>query len=556
MADPTDDEGIPAYHGTPHDFDQFDLSKIGTGQGEQAYGHGLYFAGDEGVAKTYRDDLSSQSQLIDGRPVGELSREALMSSAPTPDQEVAKYINAYGRTARNVISLQAPHLLDHFDKMSSEERIRPAGKMYEVRIKAHPDSIMDWDKKLSEQPNIMRALAEQHASLDPSHEKFETLNRAHQNISARPDENVGAHAHYYLRTALGNKGASDYLSGMGIKGIKYLDTGSRGIGEGTQNYVIFDDSLVNVARKYRRGGSVDGYAEGGEVSKEKPAALIPAIRYNGKIYKPAPDLAGVATTHMDALKSVPLELRSRASLDASSRGYVNERGRFLDRIRAQRYAVENQLHDESMPSWVKTAPELVSEWLKPPQNELPDNTATVDDRTARFSGGRVNTNPTEAQKAAGNYKKGHTTFQGLDITIENPKGSKRSGVGDGVKRWSVTMPAHYGYIKRTEGADGDHVDVYLGPSSKSNKVFVVDQQDHKTKAFDEHKVMLGYDRERDALADYKRAFSDGKGGDRIKHITEMTVAEFKVWLRHCNTRRPVRSRAIVDKALSTLSRRG
>jgi hypothetical protein len=143
----------------------------------------------------------------------------------------------------------------------------------------------------------------------------------------------------------------------------------------------------------------------------------------------------------------------------------------------------------------------------------------IDDRTARFSGGRVNTNPTEAQKEAGNYKKGHTTFHGLDITIENPKGSSRNGVDGGGKRWSVTMPAHYGYIKRTEGADGDHVDVYLGPSSKSNKVFVVDQQDHRTKAFDEHKVMLGYDREQDALAAYKRAFYDVLGVDRIKHIT-------------------------------------
>jgi hypothetical protein len=627
-----DDEGIPAYHGTPHDFDRFDLSKIGTGQGEQAYGHGLYFAGDEGVAKTYRDDLSSQSQLIDGRPVGELSREALMSSAPTPDQEVAKYINAYGRTARNVISLQAPHLLDHFDRMSSEERIRPAGKMYEVRIKAHPDSIMDWDKKLSEQPNIMRALAEQHASLDPSHEKFETLNRAHQNISARPDENVGAHAHYYLRTALGNKGASDYLSGMGIKGIKYLDTGSRGVGEGTQNYVIFDDSLVNVARKYRRGGGVEVYARGGRANEQDN------IWWHGSV---SGDLRGGKTgLHLGTKAAAEDALHARIGFPAEgswdgTREYgetllagkkkILERnkygltGRNVSAPDEDYYAHEHpegplkhwngeEVDPSSMPSirpfkikgpmtnsvyrphddwkangymqgalkrgnaksgyFYKNEGEDVGSisavvpnggHLEPvPQDAAPQNinTPTIDDRTARFSGGRVNTNPTEAQKAAGNYKKGHTTFQGLDITIENPKGSKRSGVGDGGKRWSVTMPAHYGYIKRTEGADGDHVDVYLGPSSKSNKVFVVDQQDHKTKAFDEHKVMLGYDRERDALADYKRAFSDGKGSDRVKHITEMTVAEFKVWLRHCNTRRPVRSRAIVDKALSTLSRRG
>jgi hypothetical protein len=260
-----DDGDIAAYHGTPHDFDQFDLSRVGSGQGEQAYGHGLYFAENEDVAKTYRDDLSSQAQLLDGRPVDQLSREGLMAKSPSPDQEVAQYVNAYGRTARNVMSMRAPHLLDHFDALTSEERLKSAGKMYEVRIKAHPDSIMDWDKKLSEQPNIMRALAEQHASLDPSHEKFEYLDLAHKRIAAKPDTNAGAHAHYYLKQALGNKGASDYLSGLGIKGIKYLDEGARGVGQGTQNYVVFDDSLVNVARKYRRGGGVEGYAEGGEV---------------------------------------------------------------------------------------------------------------------------------------------------------------------------------------------------------------------------------------------------------------------------------------------------
>ena len=66
--------------------------------------------------------------------------------------------------------------------------------------------------------------------------------------------------------------------------------------------------------------------------------------------------------------------------------------------------------------------------------------------------------PTEAQKAAGNYRKHHVRIHGLDIALENVKGGKRSGVGHNGRRWTVTMPAHYGYIKRTEGADGDHVD--------------------------------------------------------------------------------------------------
>ena len=325
------DDGIAAYHGTPHDFERFDMSKIGSGQGEQAYGHGLYFAENEDVAKTYRDDLSSNRQLLDGRPVDQLSREGLMAKSPSPDQEVAQYVNAYGRTARNVMSMRAPHLLDHFDALTSEERLKPAGKMYEVRIKAHPDSIMDWDKKLSEQPNIMRALAEQHANLDPSHEKFEYLDLAHKRIAAKPDVSAGAHAHYYLKQALGNKGASDYLSGLGIKGIKYLDEGSRGVGQGTQNYVIFDDSLVNVARKYRRGGGVEGYAEGGEVDDDVPYHQTPEFQ----------NWFGDSVTHTD---NVPTTYYHGTSKDKDYQSFnVGRHGVWMtaDPNEASQYAEQN-----------------------------------------------------------------------------------------------------------------------------------------------------------------------------------------------------------------------
>ena len=84
--------------------------------------------------------------------------------------------------------------------------------------------------------------------------------------------------------------------------------------------------------------------------------------------------------------------------------------------------------------------------------------------------------PTEAQKKAGNYKVGKIKLQGLDISIENPKGSVRKGKDKDGEEWSVTMPAHYGYVRRTEGADGDQVDIYLSDRpAESDPVFVVDQ---------------------------------------------------------------------------------
>lgn len=146
--------------------------------------------------------------------------------------------------------------------------------------------------------------------------------------------------------------------------------------------------------------------------------------------------------------------------------------------------------------------------------------------------------PTEAQKEAGNYAKTHVKVQGFDIAIENPKGSIRSGKDRNGETWSVKMPIAYGYIKRTEGADGDQVDVYVGERPQVSKVFVVDQVDADTKAFDEHKVFMGVPTPQAVRAIYSRAFSDGRGPDRLGAITPMTIEEFKAWLRDGDMKKP------------------
>lgn len=139
----------------------------------------------------------------------------------------------------------------------------------------------------------------------------------------------------------------------------------------------------------------------------------------------------------------------------------------------------------------------------------------------------VNPEPTDAQKEAGNYTKGHTRWNGLDLSIENAQGGERSGTGPDGSKWSVTMPAHYGYFRGTEGNDGDHVDFYMGPNEDSGSVFVVDQNDAETGKFDEHKVMLGFPDEASALAAYDAGFSDGKGPDRRGAVTAMSVDDLK-----------------------------
>jgi flagellar motility protein MotE (MotC chaperone) len=136
--------------------------------------------------------------------------------------------------------------------------------------------------------------------------------------------------------------------------------------------------------------------------------------------------------------------------------------------------------------------------------------------------------PTPAQIEAGNYKKGRVRVQGLDISIENPRGSERSGTGPDGTPWRRTMGDHYGYIKRTTGADGEQVDVYVGPQQDSDQVFVVDQLNQQDGSFDEHKVMLGYSDQATAVQAYSANFDEGW---KVGPVTAMPVTEFKSWLK-------------------------
>lgn len=154
--------------------------------------------------------------------------------------------------------------------------------------------------------------------------------------------------------------------------------------------------------------------------------------------------------------------------------------------------------------------------------------------------------PTEAQKESGNYQKGHVKVQGLDVAIENPKGSERTGVGADGKPWAVEMPAHYGYLKKTVGGDGEQVDVYLGDHPQSQKVFVVDQVEPKTGKFDEHKSMVGYTDEAQARAAYDAGFSDGSGPARRGNITAMSMDQFKGWLKDGETKKPAAGQKLID----------
>lgn len=154
----------------------------------------------------------------------------------------------------------------------------------------------------------------------------------------------------------------------------------------------------------------------------------------------------------------------------------------------------------------------------------PEGTVKTDIEAARAE---VDQNPTEAQKEAGNYKKGHVKIDGYDVTIENPKGSVRSGKDADGNEWSVTMNNDYGYIRGTEGVDGDHIDVFLSDNPETGDVFVIDQV-NPDGTFYEHKVMYGF---KSALA-AKRAYmaNYSKGWTGLGNITRVSKEDFKKWV--------------------------
>jgi hypothetical protein len=319
---------IQAYHGSPHDFDRFDLSKIGTGEGAQAYGHGLYFAENEGVAKGYKEGLSPKAKPLSARldnseewynaePKDRAGMNELWGRISPynikTDADAARILaRSKGDLEKTLKNIDSGSIKVHpADEEGYREALRllnqgrvtfdapkeAGGKMYQVAIKAPPEHFLDWDKPLSEQhPKVQRA-----------------INKVVTDAGRTPvpEQTVYDQVVKAARAQLGKDGllgtadpqliASHKLSEAGIPGIKYLDQGSRApgglnrtqlqnkisvlrddvarsekTGEGnlprmreilsshenalaamkpeTRNYVVFDDKLIDIMKKYGIAG--------------------------------------------------------------------------------------------------------------------------------------------------------------------------------------------------------------------------------------------------------------------------------------------------------------
>jgi hypothetical protein len=325
-----DDDGIAAYHGSPHDYPaerlirspegqeqyivgqpgrlpevpqgatvmqdfplgRMRMDKIGTGEGAQAYGHGLYTAEAERIAKHYRDALTAgaENMTIDGGKFSDHYRSADPEKSLKAQIALSMLIGKRGiqdaidweiqqtigkLSSRRLLPEDAPALQEDLLRLRQFKKEPPdiqknAGRMYEVRINAHPDHFLDWDKPIQEQPYVMQKLVESGA-LKPDGELSFMYNESPRR-GGEMYERLTSPMASHLTGGKSQQHASDFLRGIGIKGIRYLDAGSRGAGEGSRNYVVFDDKLIDVKRKYADGGVVKESSDGKEAREDRSEA--------------------------------------------------------------------------------------------------------------------------------------------------------------------------------------------------------------------------------------------------------------------------------------------
>lgn len=203
--------------------------------------------------------------------------------------------------------------------------------------------------------------------------------------------------------------------------------------------------------------------------------------------------------------------------------WSREDGGFMMRDEATAQQLVDAVLEESGETLEEAAPLSLADLRGETEQSKPTDEAVA------AANEEVDTNPTEAQKEAGNYKKGHVTIDGFDISIENPAGSTRSGTDAQGNPWSVTMHNSYGYIRMTEGVDGDHIDIFLSDhiDDWNGTVYVVDQV-KEDGSFDEHKVMYGFNSAEEAREAYLSNYSEGWQG--LGTITGVSREEFKKWV--------------------------
>jgi hypothetical protein len=256
-------KGIKAYHGSPHSFDRFSTEQIGTGEGAQAYGQGLYFAEKEGVAKGYRDSLSRgyDKITIDGETLDRGPKDLRimfpeLKDAPPATASIVTTVlkNTGGNVDSAIAEIRSRDAIPLFNRaIEVLEKLKTrnvgiekgAGSMYEVNIDVEPDELIDWDQLIDEQPSKVLDKLKKSDWWEYAEEGI------YDRAGARGDNPTGADLIRWLEED-GGEYAAEALKDLGVKGVRYADafTRHKTPDKRSMNYVIFDDRLITIAKKY------------------------------------------------------------------------------------------------------------------------------------------------------------------------------------------------------------------------------------------------------------------------------------------------------------------
>lgn len=467
---------IKTYHGSQASFDHFDHSFMGSGEGAQAYGWGTYVSEVEGIAKAY----AKQNAAKHGMPREYKIAQTRLNHAKFEYDKVQRrydnskaYIDSLKEDLKNYRESMArrKEKVAYFAQNNMPETVDKLLK----QIKRAEDTI-----KVTENDINMRT-----NDLEGWKPKLEEVKKKYEEEQKKFD-------------AIPKPQIERNLYSVDIPD----DTG--------ENYLGWDEKMTHRMRDIRK-----------EILEDNGYKLVDSDDMrdyfedrDGKVYELFKEQYKTGGTFYEELAQL-LHSQKLASLALKEYGFDGVK------VIADRTTGGNK---EGKMNYVI----------------FDENNAKITNHTKfslrlKSAIEETETNPSDAQKESGNYKKGHIKFGGYDYTIENPKGSTRSGKDANGKEWKVTMHDTYGYIRGKFGKDGDHLDMFINDKADLDNwdgdVFVVDQV-NPDGSFDEHKVMYGYDSMNDAEKAYLANYS--KGWQGLGNITGASKTEFDKWLDTSN----------------------
>ena len=453
---------------------------------------------------------------IEGREVAVLSDEELKKQYPTMD-EASDFIASERKRIYRIQSDEVQREIDGVDKVLD--------RYVNGEIDLEPEQIMELNTTKAQLQARQANLTESAKELKAQTDKLKTLYRK---------ENMEARAKAVENMTPAEQRAIKVENAIKNGNMSQLNS----IYEDVRGATDFNDTEPNTLEEYV-ANNIGRFTLNYE-GKEKGGAFSNGIQQETGLGRKDFDKLQILAKEGEG-KTVPEFVHSLYDdmpMNLKQMGYTDHdiRSAFLDLIgSAQSYS---DIKNYTLNNKVANVEQLMRDVERQEEEMMQGGESTENIENAPFADRLQNaiaeteTEPTEAQKKAGNYKKGHLSFGGYDYTVETPKGVTRSGKDEQGKPWSVTMHDTYGYILGKIGVDGDHIDMFINDAAAldtfDGNVYVVDQVNTETGEFDEHKVMYGFPDEAAATKAYLSNYSKGWKG--LGKVTAVPKATFDKWL--------------------------